>query len=151
MDTTPPEENKKMRAEDLYNDFLKMMEQIVGAGETYTSQLETAGRDLFGSQKFVGVYARDTLPHTFKPDTYAIANLDRSNQEGSHWVAVVGLHNGKKMTYDSFGREMGEWVHNAVATEKDKEQRPKEQNCGARCLAFLCVFYSLGEEFAKYV
>jgi hypothetical protein len=41
--------------------------------------------------------------------------------------------------YDSFGRDISLKQKNNIMTEDDAEQTPKEQNCGARCVAWLVV------------
>jgi len=81
-----------------------------------------------------------------------IANLDSSNESGSHWVGIV-KNSGKKLIYDSFGRKTKNILPNmtsTVDTEYDLEQGLLESNCGARSLAALCVYNWWGKLICKY-
>ena len=39
-------------------------------------------------------------------------------------------------------------ISNSLFTEKDREQGYTENNCGQRCIAFLCVWYSTNDKIA---
>lgn len=142
-----------MDAEKAYEKYLKKFEQVLGISATYTHQLNDIGQSTFGSQKFNGVFTIDRIPQDF---TSIIANLDTMEEPGSHWVAFAKTSNGKYMMYDSFARPTDEIVRGAqhtkkvgiVQTEMDAEQKDHEQNCGARCLAWLMVFHRHGEKAA---
>ena len=73
---------------------------------------------------------------------YAIVNLDKHDMPGSHWVAMAD-----SMVYDSFGRDVGL----GETTERDVEQGRREDNCGQRCVAFLCVYHAYGPEIAYFI
>jgi len=83
---------------------------------------------------------------------YAIVNLDRSTQAGSHWIALA-YHNNKVYVYDSFGRQSTKiipslWTSGNVSTivdaQHDAEQDMSEQDCGQRSLAWLMFFDKWG-------
>ena len=144
----------KKYAERFYNTALKIIEdEYTGDRVTYLSELENAGKKIFGD-KFKGVYAADTIPTLDERQPYIIANLDNSDESGSHWVSIVHAGKGKCIFYDSFGRRstkilkgLGKYTScKIVDTENDKEQHPLEFNCGARCIAFICVCHFLGTD-----
>ena len=115
---------------------------------TGEDELRKAGKHLFG-RRFKGVFAADemTVPRMLRSGESCILNLDKRNQPGSHWIAIV---RGKKefITYDSFGRRL---TTNSKHTEADAEQHIMEENCGQRCLAWLCVYYEFGEKCALMI
>ena len=129
----------KNKAENMYEIFLQDVYNILGDQVTYSNTLNKLCKYLFGS-KFQGVFARDTLPHKVH---YAIVNMDRSSESGSHWVAIAD-----NMVYDSFGRDVG---FKRQMTENDAEQDMLEVNCGQRCVAFLCVYHVLGAKYASHI
>lgn len=147
--------NIKQKAEQLYNDELKKVQKIVGTGLTYSTDLNKTAKKMFGS-KFNGVYAADQV-NQLQKDGYFIFNLDKSNQPGSHWIAVIKNDSGI-MVYDSFGRSSKQIIpniyvitHNVKDTEHDAEQKILEENCGARALAFLEVYHKHGPEIASMI
>ena len=113
---------------------------------TYLDQLDKIGRKLFGT-KFHGVYSSDKIPKLNMVKRYCILNLDKSTEGGSHWVALALLKDGKTIFYDSFGRSHTKIIPSLnlsgngkiINSEKDKEQKIREENCGQRCTAFLMV------------
>jgi len=113
---------------------------------TYLDQLYKIGRKMFGN-KFHGVFPSDKIPKLNNIKRYCILNLDKSNEPGSHWVGLAKLKNGQTIFYDSFGRCHTKIIPDLnlsgngriVNSEKDREQKIKEENCGQRCLAFLAV------------
>ena len=115
---------------------------------TYEDQLMRRGKELFGS-KFRGVFAADemTVPRMLLPNQCCICNLDPRSSGGSHWIALV---QGKTdlLVNDSFGRNVAD---KGQHTESDPEQMIVEMNCGQRCLAWLCVYYNLGEAAALLI
>lgn len=50
-----------------------------------------------------GVYAADTLPHSFKKTAAFIANTDTRSKPGTHWVAFIIPKRGKPIYFDSYG------------------------------------------------
>ena len=133
---------------ELYNQYLQRITRCLGKnGVTYSSELHKLGKQLFPS-RWMGVFARDTIPQD--SHGYMIVNLDNSHEPGSHWVAVAHT-----MFYDSFGRhsstELGFTHQRYTNTEDDAEQHVHELNCGARCLAWLCVYHLHGPSVAKTI
>ncbi len=149
-----------------YNTYLNHVYKLVGDKTTYDSQLADAGRYLFGI-KFKGVFPSDKIPRLNDLKSYAILNLDKSTEGGSHWIAIAKVPcksrdtSGENtlMIYDSFG-----WSHRKIIpslnlsgngriknTDLDSEQDVLETNCGARCLAWLAVFDNFGADAAILV
>jgi len=138
--------------ENIYNRILKeIVEPLVGTDITYDSDLDMAGQSLMGKD-FKGVFPSDKLPDF--PGLY-IFNVDTSEQSGTHWIATV-ITPTHTYIYDSFGRKSIKLVpHTAKKilgkgklrdTDYDAEQEPEENNCGARCLAWLICCKHLGIE-----
>jgi hypothetical protein len=123
-----------------YEYFLKDVESVIGhADVTFSTTLNDLCVYLF-QHKFVGVFTKDQLPRHIQG--YATANLDDSNEPGSHWVAIAD-----NVIYDSFGRSL-KGFGSRVRTEDDAEQGMLETNCGQRCVAWLLVFDNFGREEA---
>jgi len=152
--------SKKEKERVAMNVYKKAMEEIkenVGNTTTNGTELEREGVKLFG-MKFKGVYASDKIPHLDNLKSYAILNLDKSNEPGSHWIAIAHKDN-TTYCYDSFGRGYKTIIKNLnysangriVNTDLDAEQHPTELNCGLRCLSFLYVFHHYGAEVALLI
>ena len=139
----------------IYNTILKdVVEPLIGNKTTYMNDLENLGKKMLG-QKFIGVYPSDKIP-TLKNNEYAILNLDKSNESGSHWVAIA--KKGKTHFYDSFGRKDNiiKSLKNSgngkiINTDNDAEQKTKELNCGARCISWLLLFDKWGSKYADLI
>ena len=129
---------------ELYNKVLVKIEKIIGSGSTSDVQLMDLCNKLFGS-RFKGVFAYDDT-FELKQSEMGIVNLDKRNQPGSHWVAVV---KDKKhyIVYDSFGRDIN-LKKNNIMTENDPEQSVEESNCGQRSVAWLVVVAVKGIKIA---
>ena len=150
---------EEQKAEEYYNKVLKYIENNkTGKKTTYSDQLEKICRELF-TVKFKGVFPSDKIPKLSSLAPYCILNLDKSTESGSHWVALSKCTGGA-MLYDSFGRDDTVIIKNlrfsgngkiVDVDRKDVEQKMKEKNCGARCIAWLLVFNDLGEEYAKLI
>ena len=128
---------------DIYNNYLKLIENDIGHNTTTNIQLDKYCSMVFG-KNYKGCYSIDTIP-TLKNNQCCIFNLDKSNQTGSHWMALYksGKHN---IIYDSFGRtskKLNVPIKNIKDTEYDAEQTIYESNCGQRTTAFLCCCYTL--------
>jgi len=157
-------ETKEKVAEKAYNKVLKeFIQPLMGKDTTYASQLEGAGRKLLGA-KFRGVFPSDKIPKLNSLSKYAILNLDKSNEAGSHWVCIAyeqGNEGKQDLTYfyDSFNRRPREIIPNLeytgngriVVEDNDIDQKIDENNCGQRCLSYLVVYDILGDEYAKYI
>lgn len=156
---TKPKVGKKHLAEKLYKKYLKEIEELhKHNGTTYLSELQGHGKHLFGV-KFRGVFSSDKIPRLNDLQPYCILNLDKSNEPGSHWVALCKTRDGTCIFYDSFGRHHTRIISNLeltgngriINTELDKEQRVSETNCGQRCLAFIKVLNMWGADVARWV
>lgn len=155
-----PKVGKKQLAEKLYNKYLKEIEELHTKhnSTTYLTELLGHGKKLFGV-KFRGVYPSDKIPKLNNLQPYCILNLDKSNETGSHWVALCRNSDGTCIFYDSFGRHHTRIISNLelsgngriVNSEKDKEQRISETNCGQRCLAFIKLLHMWGPDVARWI
>lgn len=143
-------------AEKLYNFYLhKKIYPLIGDKTTYLTELEGAGKKLFGA-KFKGVFPSDKIPKLNDLSKYCILNLDTSKEKGSHWIALARNSDEESIVYDSFGRDYKRIIPNLnysgngriKNTEKDAEQKILQTDCGARCLAFLMVFDKHGQDMA---
>lgn len=142
---------KEQQADTIFYSFLhQVVVPLVGKTTTTTDELDKAGRFLFGIE-YKGTFPSDRLPDLNNIKRYAIVNLDKSNQKGSHWVAL-GWVKKKIYIYDSFGRDTKKIMPNifkdlkvpVIATDGDSEQKPAETWCGAMCLAWLLVLKRQG-------
>jgi len=134
----------------IYDFFRRRIEREIGSGLTYTDQVARVAKAWVGD-RFDGVYSADRIPDEF---TYIIANLDREDEPGSHWIALAKTKGRRYMVYDSFGRSTDNILdipHETVDVDNDAEQADEEDNCGARCVAWLTVFDLYGEEVAKLI
>lgn len=146
----------KIKAEKLYNKYLKKIEKQYGNKETNNIQLDKIGKHLF-KDKYIGTFSSDKIP-IMKKHQYAIINLDDSRKLGSHWVGLI-KENDKSLIYDSFGRKtykiLPELLNSGNGiikmTERDVEQRDIEQNCGQRVLSWIYVYHKHGWNFAKWI
>jgi len=140
-------QDKKL-AESEYERYLTLAERLVGNKVTLSSDLERTCRKLFG-KTFKGVFPSDRIP-PLTGCTCAIINVDKSNQRGSHWMAITD-----DLVYDSFGRRTHDLIRHAKLkqkdTELDAEQTESETNCGARCIAFLIVWSLYGSDVARFI
>lgn len=130
---------------DHYNLTLSCLPQ----GVTYSEQLTRLGTRMFGSHRYVGTFAADQIP-LLKHHQSCIVNVSKSTSPdgGSHWLALVRGTGKRRYVYDSFARKGSSLIpslKDAVNSDlSDFEQTPEEVNCGARCLAWLSVYYRLG-------
>jgi hypothetical protein len=133
----------------------------VGDKVTTDSDLSATGRRLIG-REFSGVYASDRIPK-FKASgtTYYIVNIDRHDQPGTHWLALV--RRGRDVyLYDSFGRPVQQTLPHLPdlcvsqgmkldAGKSRPEQRVDQDDCGARSMAWLLLFKRFGPRVAKLI
>lgn len=142
--------NKTKRfAEKEYKRWLKLAERLLGTKTTFTRLLESTCNGLIGRKHFKGVFPSDRIP-SLGPGECCIANLDKSDQPGSHWVGITDA-----LVYDSFGRDNKVILKDSKLkqqnTERDAEQVISEDNCGARTVAFLICFVLHGNDVCKYI
>ena len=149
----------KQVAEKTYTQILKKMYKKVGKTTTYNDQLIKVGKQLF-KHKFMGVFASDKIPNKIPKGYCFIINVDKSNESGSHWIAVCkDINTNQIWVYDSFGRNITKLIPNLKKKfklnlkepEHDAEQKESQTDCGARCLAFIYIFLNYGPSIAKYI
>lgn len=142
--------------DETYRGILAGAEQHMGhAHRTTNTELERAGRCLL-HLKFRGVFPANQIPMLTCERPYCIVNLDTSDQDGSHWVAVAKHDGGEVHFYDSYGRDGGSilpWLRlsgngDISNADDDVEQRPGESNCGQRSLSWLLLYEYYGAECA---
>ena len=147
----------KKKAEGLYNANLSRIEYLMGHKvSTITRELINYGELLLGP-KFKGVYPADRVPKLNHGDM-VIVNLDKTGQQGSHWIAAV-KYGDKLVVYDSFGRRGSQIIPSLKGsgngklsnTELDPEQIEKEFNCGQRSLAALLIYKNHGMTWYKHL
>ena len=149
--------NKHQTADKLYKEKLSQIEKLTGDKTTYLKQLNGVGNKLLGV-KFKGVFPSDKIPKLNDLSPYCILNLDSSKESGSHWVALAKNGN-QSILYDSFGREHPTIIPQLrysgngkiLDTDNDAEQKIRETNCGARCLAWLSIFDKHGQAMAMLI
>lgn len=151
---------KQQLAHKLYDHQLKEIENYhTGSGTTYLSEINGAGKKLLGV-KFKGVFPSDKIPQLNELAPYCILNLDSSKEPGSHWIALArNDRHDHTMVYDSFGRYNHTIIPKlrysgngrVIDADRDAEQCVMETNCGARSLAFLCIYDKFGEDVAKLI
>lgn len=126
---------------DIYDNTLKIIEKYIGNDTTNNHLLNQICYKILKNYK--GCYPSDKIP-SLKNGECCIANLDKHNQPGSHWVAVV-KENDKYYVYDSFGRKPKDILNkNWNSTEDDVEQHIKEMNCGQRSITALIIYENHG-------
>lgn len=146
------------RAESLYFHVLTdIVEPLVGNRTTYSDHLHKSAARMLG-HRFHGVYPSDEIPRLSVKQPYAILNVDKSYQPGSHWVAVAKTPAGV-LVYDSYGRKTSKLIPSlsksgngvVMDTEYDAEQTEEETNCGARVLAWLLVHDVWGSGVSRLI
>lgn len=141
---------------EIYKDYMKILSPYIGNDTTYSDDLRKKGKKIFGN-KFLGVFASDEIPNLKNGQMY-IANLDTSNEPGSHWIAVYKKNN-KNYVYDSYGRKSRNIFNsifkkggNVKDTQYDAEQDENENNCGLRSIVALYMFKEFDPDIvAKYL
>ncbi len=142
-------------ANEIYNSILKALDENYDM--TYSDNILQLGNKLF-KEKFHGVYPSDHIPELTKEKPYAILNLDKSTESGSHWVAIAKVNN-ETYIYDSFGRKNQQIIPSLSKsgngkiedTDRDAEQKINELNCGNRSVAFLLLVDRFGINYAKLI
>jgi hypothetical protein len=139
--------SREKKAHKQYSIILKQVKGLMGhSNTTFDKELNGAGRKLLGV-KFKGVFPSDKIPKLNDLAPYAILNLDKSTEPGSHWIALI-KHGDDAIVYDSFGRDSKQIIPGLhfsgngiiLNTDDDAEQGVLQEDCGQRSLALL-VFY----------
>ena len=138
-----------------YKQYLKALTDNLHNTTTTDVELNELGSRIFTDSKFMGVYAIDTL-RVYKNKCSLIFNLDPIKKPGSHWCAIY-FENGTAYVYDSFARNIllpkydiknniknKYKKYNIILTNKKKDQKATEYNCGQRCIAWLCMVHFHG-------
>ena len=90
---------------------------------------------------FLGIFPSDTLPPSVPRPSSLIANLDTSNQAGSHWVAFYFPSRGLPEYMDSYGLpplpQFKHFVKYNYRCNKEFLQSPFSAVCGQYCLYYL--------------
>lgn len=165
------------KTEAIYNAALKdIIYPVLGKKTTWGRDLTKMGLKLF-QRNYVGTFPSDKIPDIGKNSNgstvtddnvnsdsklYCILNIDNSSEPGSHWLGIgydipKNASEGKILVYDSFGRNTEDIIPSLVQkfgdkldiVDQDAEQKIDEDDCGARCLAFLFVLDRTGSKFAK--
>jgi hypothetical protein len=133
-----------------YDNLVLLVESMLGHSDTtFNTDLNQIGKNLFKS-KWKGVYSFDQIPKNLSDKQMLIFNLDKSNEPGSHWCSLY-QNKDKAIVYDSFGRRVLGSGKSIIYTERDKEQKLIENNCGQRCLAWLILIQILGPQAALLI
>lgn len=130
---------QKKQVQALFNFTLNEIYKDLGNLETDNFQLNDYCKDI-GIDNFVGVFALDEIPQ-LKNNQNCIINLDTSNEPGSHWVALFKYRN-KTYFFDSFNRKILPYTR--VVIDKHMKQKNRYEDCGQRCIVFLCLVQVLG-------
>lgn len=118
---------------------------MLGAEPTWTQDLNAIGRKLFGAA-FLGAFAPNQQPRKPKPGQMWIWNTNATT--GEHWGATGVLPDGKRLSFDSYGRN-NRLVHTRKGmkrrdyqswTDSDAEQSKESAICGPLSLAWLTIF-----------
>jgi len=89
---------------------------------------------------FRGVFMRDTLPDMINNRECGVVNIDRSDNNGTHWVAY--FKNGKTRVYfDSFGltppSTIEAYLGKPLLRSTFQLQQPNDVICGHLCVEVL--------------
>ena len=128
---------RKKEVQHLYEFTLNQIQKDLGSGITSDEQLEDYCTFL---PKFRGIHAWDKTPK-LKNLECCIINLDTSDQPGSHWVALY-KYKTKTYMFDSFDRKISSF--RKIEIDSAVRQKPKEEDCGQRCIAFLALVETIG-------
>jgi len=128
-----------------------------GNDAMYDSETTKVGKREIGDE-FIGTFSVDNVPlkkHTF----YAIVNVDKQSEPGSHWVAVY-KQDKKLYIYDSFSRgskKLLSHLYNqakqlnltVIDVNKKADQKGASQVCGPISLAWIIMTKKSGINISK--
>lgn len=136
------------QAEHIYNNILDSIISIMGNKGTITEQLNKYGS--FFIDNYKGTFARDHIPNLNNGES-SIINLDTSDKNGSHWIALY-KYNNQLYFYDSFGRpNLLPELNYKEALDYDAEQNIYMSDCGQRCITWLLFFNLYGPKMALLI
>ena len=104
-----------------------------------------------------GVLAKDQLPPpSYNPKLYVV-NLDKSNERGSHWIALLLTNNYISEYFDPLGRKPDKFLtkyFNSYSiyylVNKKQCQSKLTSTCGKFCL-FYCYLRSRGKTMKRII
>lgn len=145
----PEDENIKQEKQILQNELNQLEGTGLMKGGLFGNEINDMMKK-YNKSGFSGVIPRDYVDTlTKKPYQGFIMNLDKSNKNGSHWVAVI-IDNKKHQIiyYDSFGEEPGKDFIKSIKHLIDntpyqykinriKRQSASSTNCGYFGMKFL--------------
>jgi hypothetical protein len=113
--------------------------------------------DKYAKDKFLGVYAIDTLPTIRSVPAAAIVNTDPSYLPGSHWVAFYIDKNQDCFFFDSYGNHPNKFGFGSYFRKykniyhNDRQLQSKlSKVCGNYCILFI-VAVSRGVPFKTII
>jgi hypothetical protein len=146
---------KSKEEKEMENEFrFKVREnhKLIGKGGTWSDTLNQLGIFKFGKHKWCGVYHQNNMPWSKIKKSkclYGILNNDYKG-EGEHWLAFY-VKDKQFYCFDTFGRSMKEIVPllekklkgqriRYKFSDRDANQKDSQEDCGARCIAWLeCI------------
>ena len=139
------------KIEKCFNAKVREYQKLVGRGGTYGKDLDDVGKQIY-KKEWSGIYSQNNLPLSkIKKNKrlYGIFNSDYQGM-GVHWLSFY-VRDNQLYIWDSFGRDIDDIVsvlHKQLKnqrirfqmSDRDRNQKDIEEDCGARCLAWLdCV------------
>lgn len=130
--------------------LLKVATPIIksmGSGPTWTSALNLMGKRLLG-KKFIGALAPSQIPPRLKKQPDGTCWLWNTTSSGEHWGATICFSDGKRYSYDSYGRngtlvkarhDLPQRMQKNTWSEDDPEQTKDSAICGPLSLAWLVI------------
>ena len=150
------------KAEGLFKHYAKQLIKLFGTKPTWSDQLLSVGRQMFGMQ-FVGVYSVNEKFPIKRGGMYLI-NTDPIGKPGEHWISLyIGTNGNNAYIYDSFGRQAkclvkaltrrleGRKFKIKNSDLSDKEQKENSDVCGPLSLAWLLVVKRMGIRAAMLI
>jgi hypothetical protein len=145
------------KAEDVFRKYKKQFIKKLGRKALYNTTIDKVGVELFGT-KWIGCFPQDKV---VLKNGYQILNVDKSTQNGSHWIGLYKTNNNIYI-YDSFGRPTPQLLK--LLTKKikgyhlkykdsdlDAEQRGDSEVCGQLSLSWLMCVRDLGVRKAMLI
>lgn len=113
-------------------------------------------KNRFTSKHFVGVYPSDQIPNYNKYPHSIVVNLDKSTQEGTHWIAIFIENPNVAYFFDSYGSPPQGMIKTflkkfgKLKINNFKFQSQLSNVCGHYCITFLFL-NSFGYTFSKII
>jgi hypothetical protein len=106
-----------------------------------TQQIETILRKIpLIRLQFSGVFALDKIPLLRQIPNSMVINLDTSDMEGSHWIALYTDNNNRTTYFDSLGRPPPKTISSKYKIH-DYLRKPVQSifsnSCGQYCILFI--------------